>query len=432
MLGGGIFTSQDKILPGAYINVVSAARAVNEAERGIVAMPMILGWGPVDEVVKITKEEFDKNCLRLLGYPKDAAEMLPFREIFRNAVTLYFYRLNSTPVKAACSYAEARYGGTRGNDLKVVIQKNVDDESKYDVKTLIGTAVYETQTVAAASGLADNAFLVFKKDAALAETAGTALTGGTDGSTVTGDSYQAFLDKIEAYSFNAIGCPTKDEAAISLFTAFAKRMRESLGIKFQTVVYKAARADYEGIISVDNKAAELEPGLVYWTAGASAACALNKSNTNKIYNGEYTVETPHTQFQLEEAVKAGKFVFHRVGDDIRVLRDINTLITFTDEKNSDFSDNQTIRILDAIGNQVAGIFSKKYMGQIPNDDSGRVSLWNDIVTYLKELVASRAIEAFESETVTVDKGETKRSVVASLPVTPINCMEQLYMTVVVS
>lgn len=431
MLGGGVFANQDKILPGAYINVVSASRADTGADRGIVTVPMILSWGKTGEVVKITRDDFEKDCLNFLGYKKEAPEMLPFREIFRNGSVLYFYRLNNAPAKASNDYAAAACAGIRGNALKVVIQKNVDDESKFDVKTLVDATVYEVQTVAGAADLADNAFLNFKKDAVLAETAGMPFTGGTDGNTVTGEAYQTFLDKIETYTFNVMGCPTKDEAVISLFAAFTKRMRDELGIKFQTVVYKAIRADYEGLISVDNKVDELEHGLVYWTAGAAAACELNKSATNKVYDGEYTVATPHTQGQLSDAIKAGKFVFHKVGDTIRVLRDINTLVTFTDEKNSDLSDNQTVRILDAIGNTAAGMFSEKYMGQMPNDDAGRVSLWNDIVTYLKSLVNARVIEAFESDIVTVDKGESKRSVTVMLPVTPINCMEQMYMTVIV-
>lgn len=47
MLGGGSFTAQNKTLPGAYINFVSAANSSSAlSERGIVAVPVELGWGP--------------------------------------------------------------------------------------------------------------------------------------------------------------------------------------------------------------------------------------------------------------------------------------------------------------------------------------------------------------------------------------------------
>ncbi|MDF2886700.1 MAG: phage tail protein [Lacrimispora sp.] len=144
------------------------------------------------------------------------------------------------------------------------------------------------------------------------------------------------------------------------------------------------------------------------------------------------MKVPYTQLQLADAIKAGKFLLHKVGKEIRVLTDINTLITYTDEKGEDFSNSQTIRVLDQIGNDVAELFHSRYLGKMPNDNAGRISLWNDIVTYGKQLAVLRAIEDFDTESVTVNKGDGKRSVLVNFPVQPINCMSILYMTVVVS
>jgi hypothetical protein len=45
-LGGGTFLTQNKILPGAYINFISAARAsATLSDRGIATMPLIMDWG---------------------------------------------------------------------------------------------------------------------------------------------------------------------------------------------------------------------------------------------------------------------------------------------------------------------------------------------------------------------------------------------------
>ena len=77
------------------------------------------------------------------------------------------------------------------------------------------------------------------------------------------------------------------------------------------------------------------------------------------------------------------------------------------------------------------MFNTKYLGTIPNDDAGRISLWNDIVTYNQKLAKIRAIEEINAEQITVEKGDSKRAVVVTNPVTPINCMSQLYMTVVI-
>lgn len=430
MLGGGIYTKQNKVLPGTYINFVSAAGKKEGMVRGVVAIPVSMSWGPECEVMKVTKDTFEEESLKVLGYPRTAPQMLPFREMFKNASLVYVYRLNSGGTKASNDHAEAMYSGQRGNDIRLVIQKNIENEALFDVKTMVDTAVVDSQTVVDASKLEPNGFVMFKKDAALTETAGMPLTGGEDGS-VAGAAYQDFLNALEQKSIQVVGCPTKDESTMNLFIAYTKRMREELGIKIQTVVYRAANADHEGVISVENSASEDETGLVYWTAGAAAACAVNKSNTNKVYDGEYTVKVSYTQTQLSDAIRGGKFIFHQVGDEVRVLRDINTLVTFTEEKNSDFSDNQTIRVLDTIGNGVASLFAENFMGKVPNNESGRVSLWNEIVTVCKSLAAQQAIEPVDSEKITVAAGESKRSVVVGVSLQPVNCMDQMYMTIVV-
>ena len=44
-LGGGSYMSQDKILPGTYINFVSVASASSVlSDRGIATMPLELDW----------------------------------------------------------------------------------------------------------------------------------------------------------------------------------------------------------------------------------------------------------------------------------------------------------------------------------------------------------------------------------------------------
>lgn len=201
-LGGGTFTTQDKILPGAYINFVSAKRDTSAlSERGIAAMPLVLNWGTEGEVITITKDTYNRHCREALGYDKDAAEMLPVREMFQHARLLYLYRLGTGAAAAANEFATAKFGGTRGNDIKIVIQPNVDNTAKFDVTTLLDNVKIESQTVAAASELADNDFVIWKKDATLKATVGTPLTGGTNSVAATGEDYQAFLDKLALTAF---------------------------------------------------------------------------------------------------------------------------------------------------------------------------------------------------------------------------------------
>lgn len=430
MYGGGNFTAQNKKLPGTYMNFVSASKATSTiGERGVAALAIESDWGIDNDVFTVTAEEFMKDSSKIFGYDYTDEKLKGIRDLFKNITKCYFYRLNSG-VKASNTYATAKCSGTRGNDIKIVIQKNVDDDEKYDVKTLLGTKEVDKQTVSQASELIDNDYVTFKAEASLAVTASTPLTGGTNAEEVTGSNHQTFLDKIESYTFNALGCLTSDEEVISLYIAFTKRMRDERGIKFQTVVYNKA-ADHEGVINLKNEAAEDETGLVYWVTGIIGGCAVNKSNTNKVYDGEYQVVADYTQSELAASIDNGEFVLHKVGDEYRVLVDINSLVTLTTEKGADFQSNQTIRVIDQLATDIASIFNSKYIGNVPNNESGRVSLWNDIVTLYKQYETIQAIEDFNSDEITVEQGNDKKSVVVNGPTKPVNAMEKLYMTIVV-
>lgn len=432
-LGGGLFVTQNKVLPGTYINFVSAARArATLSDRGIVAIPVSLNWGEEATVFTVTNEEFRKDSLKIFGYTYESEEVKGIRELFANAKKVYFYRLNSGGIKASNTYATALFGGTRGNDLKIAIAPNVDDSSKFDVSTMLGTKVLDIQTVSEGAGLKANAFVTFKAEATLENTSGIALTGGTNG-TVDGESEQNALNALESYSFNVLGCLSASSSVKSLYTEYTKRLRDEMGVKFQLVVYNQA-ADYEGVINVKNKVSDQEAeesSLVYWLSGAEADCAINKSCTNMTYDGEFTVITDYKQSELEAAIRAGELTFHKVGDEVRVLDDINSLVSVTDEKGEDFKSNQTIRVLDQVGNDIALLFNNKYLGKIQNNKSGRVSFWSDIVAYDKELEKLQAIENFDSAEVVVELGNDKKSVVAVNPIQPVNCMTKLYMTVIV-
>lgn len=434
-LGGGTFVVQNKELPGAYINFISVASA-NAAlsERGIATMPLELDWGVEGEVFEVTNGDFQKNSMEIFGYDYTSDKLKGLRDLFLNTQTLYAYRLNSGGVKAANTFAEALYSGVRGNDLKITVQKNVDDDTLFDVKTVLGTAIVDEQTVASAADLNANEFVKWKSSATLAVTAATPLTGGTNG-TVDGSAYQAYLDKIESYTYNTMGVVVTDDVTKALFASFVKRLRDEMGIKFQLVLHNYTKADYYGVISVKNSVTDegwSAASLVYWVTGASAGCEVNKSNQNKVYDGEFAVDTNYTQNQLKAAIKAGEFTLHKVGSDVRVLEDINTMVTTSDTEGDIFKDNQTIRVIDQIANDIAVLFNTKYLGVVPNDNAGRTSLWSDIVKHHQQLNDIRAIEDFADSDVSVAQGNTKKSVVVTDAVTVVNAMGKLYMTVTVA
>ena len=75
MLGGGTFVTQNKVLPGTYMNFVSVARAsAMIGGRGKAALAVPLSWGNDDSVFEVTAEEFRTDCLQYFGMTYDSDE----------------------------------------------------------------------------------------------------------------------------------------------------------------------------------------------------------------------------------------------------------------------------------------------------------------------------------------------------------------------
>ena len=341
MLGGGVFVTQNKVLPGSYINVINASNGnVTLGERGTVAIALPLNHKP-GEVIISDKSMFLHESETVFGAKYNSTELVALREIFCHATKVLVYDLG------------------------------------------------EDKTVA--------------------------------------DACAAF----EPYDFNVLCVYTDTVEDVATYIAQVKTWRDEMGKKCQLVVHNYTTPNYEGVINVVSTVSDEsapEYALLAWVAGAEAGCAINKSCTNMKYDGEYTIVTGRTQYQLEQCLKGGQFVFHNVYGDVCVLEDINSLTTITEDKGEDFRYNQTIRVIDQVANDIAKMFNTKYLGKIPNNASGRVTLWGDIVKHHKQLEEIQAIENFDSSLVTVEQGDTKKSVVVNDVITVVNAMAQLYMT----
>ena len=134
---------------------------------------------------------------------------------------------------------------------------------------------------------------------------------------------------------------------------------------------------------------------------------------------------------MAKCIDNGEFVLHKVNSGIRVLEDINSMVTVSDQCGEIFKDNQTIRVIDQLGNDDAVLFNTKYLGVVPNKASGRTSLWSDLKKLREELQTAGAIENFSDSDLTVEPGDSKKSVVVTGAIEVVNAMGKMYMTNVV-
>ncbi|MGL4791513.1 MAG: phage tail protein, partial [Anaerotignaceae bacterium] len=125
-LGGGIFLTQNKVLPGSYINFISVARSTATlSERGYCAMALELDWGIDGEVFTVESGDFQKESKKIFGYDYTSPKLKGLRDLFLNGRTLYCYRLNSG-IKASNEFATAKCSGIKGNEISITINENVD------------------------------------------------------------------------------------------------------------------------------------------------------------------------------------------------------------------------------------------------------------------------------------------------------------------
>lgn len=433
-MAGGTWTSQNKIRPGAYINFKSKKKdTVLLGERGIATMALTLPWGPEKQVITI---HADDDLSRVLGINIADESALLIREVFKKAKTLLLYRLNEG-AKATATLdtltITAKYEGTKGNNITVVIQNSIDNVGSFEVITMFEGNKVDKQLGKTISDLKANSYVDFKGTGDLKASAGVPLKGGDDG-TVTNQSYTDYLAAIEPYEFHTMGIPTKDSSIKAVATTFIKRLKEE-GRQVQLVLENYHEADSENVISVKNGVV-LSDGTIMtsdkavaFITGAAAGANVNKSNTYLEYPGAIDVDTKYTNREIEEALLNGEVIFTISNRRIVIEQDINTFKSFTSDKGKDYRKNRVVRTLFEVNNGIRLLWETNYIGEGDNDEDGRNLFKKDIIKFLEKLQGIGAVENVIPEDVEIERGQDKDSTVAVIGVQPIDAMEKLYMTV---
>lgn len=437
-MAGGTFISQNKVRPGAYTNMVAKAKASSAiGDRGIVAFPAVLSWGPEKEVVKVTIDEImDGSSIAKIGTDGNDDESLAIQLAFTGAGTAFIYRLNGGGVKASASLddldVEAKYSGTAGNKITVSVVVNGD---KFDVITSFDGKVKDKQTVAEIADLVDNDFVSFSGTGDLAASAGTALTGGTNG-TVGATAYTDFLAAMDSYNFNCLAMPSTTSADITATIAKVKSWRDDFGKYVQAVIIDTA-ANTEGIISIKQsfKIGETtvsKSNVAIYVAAITAGANVNESNTYRIVDGATELVDILSNDAIIEALNAGYFVFSiRQDGEIVVEQDINTLHDFGDTRSYAFKKNRVVRALDEIARTICLSFEANFIGKVTNDANGRDVFKATVMNILNEFNAIGCIAKVATEDVEVLPGQDIDSVVLNLGIQPLDSMEKLYTTITV-
>lgn len=444
-MAGGFWTSQNKVLPGVYINTKSAANiAASIGSRGIVAICEGLDWGATGVIQKVVP---GASLYPFIGYDITNSKALFLQEIFKGTdvsappIEVLLYRPAGTSGASASATigtnltVTAKYPGIRGNDITIVISVNADDATAFDVETIVDGTVVDTQTASAVSGLAANDWVTFA-GTSITATAGTALTGGVN-PTVSASDHAAFLTALEAEQFDVVIYDGEDATTKAAYAAFVKRISERVGYKCQCVL-AGSGFNSEWTIQIANGVI-LQDGTTltamqatWWVGGAEAGAQYNQSLTYAQYPQAAQASPKMTDAELETAVLAGQIAFTDSFGVVKICTDINSLTTYTVDKGEEYHKNRVMRVLNQLCNDIYRYFTLHFIGKVSNNASGRALLRGWIVGYLLEMQANNGVQNFTADDVTVEQGNSVDSVLINVAIQPVDSIEKVYITVTVS
>ena len=262
------------------------------------------------------------------------------------------------------------------------------------------------------------------------------MVNGANGTVPEDTAYPAMLALLKMARWQVLACTSSETTIKANIQTFIRAMRDDEGRYVQAVVADYDGADYEGIINSINGAIIDEvtftkEDFVAVVAGMSAGANINESNTAREVVGATSIVGELDDAGIKDALKNGKFVLSTsASGKIKVEQDINSLHTFTQDRNYNFTKNRVIRTLDEIGTSTEIVWEDSYMGKVDNNDIGRGIFKSDLIAYGNEMQRINAIQEFAgTDDITVAQGENLDAVVVEWGVKPVDSMEKLYMTV---
>lgn len=444
-MAGGTWLSQNKVLPGVYINVKSSGNLpVSSGTKGVVAICKELSWGATGKVQEYLPGD---DPTPIIGSNLLSDDALFLREMIKGSdntpgpIKIYIYRPAGTGGAKAGAVigdltVEAKYEGTRGNDITIIITADPDNVGYYTVETVIDGSVVDSQYTNSLAALIANDWVTFSGSGSFTATVGTALTLGVN-PTVTATDHADFMTAIEPYTFDIVCYDGSNATIASAYASFVERVSQSIGKKCQAVM-GGATVNSEWVINAAN-GVTLADGtsltantVTYWLAGAEASAPYNKSLTYAQYPGATAANPKLTDEQVESAVTAGKIAFIDDFDIVKICTDINSLTTYTVDKGPEFAKNRVMRVIMQLCNDIYRQFSLYYIGKVDNNDSGRSLMKGWIVGYLNEMQANNGIQNFDSSDVTVEQGNSIDAVLVTIAIQPVDSVEKIYISVTVS
>lgn len=481
MATGGTWTTQNKIRPGAYLNLnVAPSTSIVTGVRGIVAAAIPLSWGPEGEIIRVTADDFlAGRTASQLGFTFSDESGLPVRLLLRGAQTALIYRLDTGGQTASTTWSyddgtdsarvgtaivgsakvgndgsvspfaiveaytvTAKYPGTAGNNIIVSIQERASRPGDFEVSVVFNGVRREYGIVRTLDELAnfDSDFVTITPSDTLTEivSASGIVVGetveGTNGTIDTSD-LSGFFTALDYQYFNTVCVYSEEPDFNNILVDQVRDWSQGQGKYCKCVVLAETNTfDYEGVTIVNDgylvgDEYEVTPGLfVLLVAGLDAGMAYNQDLTSFEIPEATEIITPKSHTQIENAILDGILVLsYRQDGAIVIEDDINSKVTLTNDNEYALQRNQVVRTVYYILNSVALIFNRNFSGKVPNNAAGRAAFQASINNLLLELENEEAIRDLRpAEDIRVSQGDRITDVYVEIDIWPVSVMIKLY------
>lgn len=370
-MNGGTFTDAGRIRPGVYANVRAKGTSKRyEGNSGTVVIPLLgYDYGPQGEFIEINVETPDSNMDKLGRSVFDETNeyMLQISMALLNAEKVLAYTVGTGATAEVIidnMIVTAKYNGTGGNALAVSSVANA--EGGFDVNVYLNNELVETyegmEKVSDLVAKNSEKYVVFKEktpNATITESSKKSLVGGVTSAPVNAD-VTAFLDLLEMMNFDWLVMTMQEEEFNVAAVEKIRYLNEKTG-KLCGVVMAGYAADYENAINVTNSftygGVDLSVlAAAAYVAGAEAKATELESLTYAVVTDATGIVSPKPNEMAEKAIQDGEMFFTMNGDSVVIEYDINSLVTFTDEKTEDYRKNKIIRVHKAFINALYETF----------------------------------------------------------------------------
>lgn len=402
--------------PGVVVELKAKAIERIAPKSGVALVPYQAEWGNPD------------TLSRMYGYDERYAETLAQVDTVELAAesgaTILGYRMTNGNAKAA-KYTQAgaieisaRYPGTYGNNVKVVILPSTAEPTKKELQVRDTTGILEKFSFTDADELVRktdlSTYIRTKKlgTTAITDVSETALSGGATGSgTLTIADFTKLFNAIGGADFDTLYLPSDDPAIQAAAKQFISDRRK-IAKKMASLVIGGAPDDDLDMTKHISRSTGMNAryvinssiagthvnGKTYnsvqfaaWTAGMIAATPAHQSLTAVVAPLKRAAKD-WSSSEILNGLANGVFMATRDGTQYIIESAVNTLSTLGINEREDYGKIRVSMTLDQIVNDLNTVV-RKYKGKLNNNDIGGAIFVEAVSSYLRERERQGAIDA---------------------------------------